>query len=147
MPEVYASLHNNVVQGAKTLIRRERLVYLILSGGVIIFFLLVNRLPVASHPVVQSVVPLYLILLIFSYLVRGIADFNAMTLNALHLENQVFLAHVIAVGVSLVLALVLTAKLGLIGLIAAVFVAATIYLVVTQAFASRALRRVVASAC
>lgn len=147
MPEVYASLHKNDVQGAKTLIRRERLVYLILSGGVIIFFLLVNRLPVASHPVVQSVVPLYLILLIFSYLVRGIADFNAMTLNALHLENQVFLAHVIAVGVSLVLALVLTAKLGLIGLIAAVFVAATIYLVVTQAFASRALRRVVASAC
>lgn len=146
MPEVYASLHKNDVQAAKALIRRERLIYLILSVGVIIFFLLVNRLPVASHPVVQSVVPLYLILLILSYLVRGMADFNAMTLNALHLENQVFLAHLIAVGVSLVLALGLTAKLGLIGLISTVFVAATIYLVVTQAFASRALRRVKAEA-
>lgn len=147
MPEVYDSLRSNDAWTAKALIRRERLVYLTLSLVMIVLTSIVKLLPIGRYPAVQSLIPHYLILLLLAYLIRGVADFNAMTLNALHLEREVFLAHSITVGLSLALSLALTTKLGLIGLVATVFIAAVIYLTITQLFSSRALSLIKAPVC
>lgn len=147
MSDVHASLRSNDARTAQALIRRERLVYLSLTLGMIALALIVKLLPISDHPAVKSLILPYLILLLLAYLIRGIADFNAMTLNALYLEREVFRAHLITVILSLALSLALTAQLGLVGLMTTVFLAASIYLVLTQLFSSRALKFMKAPAC
>jgi O-antigen/teichoic acid export membrane protein len=143
MATVYRSLRNNDKQTAKTLIRRERLVYLLFTLLMIAFVLIIKLLPINEYTAIQRLIPLYLILLLLAYFIRGAADFNAMVLNALYLEREVFRVHLITVGISLVLSLVLISQLGLLGLMATVFIAAIIYLVLSHLFSLRALKLVI----
>jgi O-antigen/teichoic acid export membrane protein len=143
MVTVYRSLRNNDKQAAKTLIRRERLVYLLFTLLMIAFVLIIKLLPVNEYTAIQRLIPLYLILLLLAYFIRGAADFNAMVLNALYLEREVFRVHLITVGISLALSLVLISQLGLLGLMATVFITAIIYLVLSHLFSLRALKLVI----
>jgi len=143
MATVYRSLRNNDKQAAKTLIRRERLVYLLFTLLMIAFVLIIKLLPVNEYTAIQRLIPLYLILLLLAYFIRGAADFNAMVLNALYLEREVFRVHLITVGISLALSLVLISQLGLLGLMATVFITAIIYLVLSHLFSLRALKLVI----
>ncbi len=147
MSDVYTSLRNNDARTAQGLIQRERRRYLSLTLVTIALLSIAKSLPIIDHPAVQSLIPSYLALLLLAYLIRGIADFNTMILNALYLEHEVFRAHSITVGLSLVLALALTAQLGLIGLMITVSIASIIYLVLTQLFSSHALKLMKDAAC
>lgn len=146
MLKVYGSLRRKDIETARSLIRRERLIYLVLTLCMIVFACSIKLLPVDSFSAVQVLVPSYVILLLLAYLIRGVADFNAMILNALYLERMVFRAHLIVVSLSFALSVVMTLQFGLVGLMATVFIAASIYLVTSHLFSSRALSLIKSSA-
>ncbi len=144
--KVYGSLRSKDIDAAKSLISRERQIYVVLTLCMIVLACSIKLLPIGSYSAVQVLVPSYVILLLFAYLIRGIADFNAMILNALYLERMVFRVHLIVVSFSIALSVVMTLQFGLVGLMATVLVAASIYLVISHLFASRALSLVKRSA-
>lgn len=137
MPKVYASFRKKDTLTATSIILRERLNYFSLSIVMIILACIIKALPMGGYHMVQNVNLMYLTILLVSYLIRGIADFNVMSLNALYHEKYVFFAHLITVTTSAIISIVLTSTFGLIGLIITVLIAASIYLVTTQLFFSR----------
>lgn len=140
MPKIYSSIRADDLSTARMIIRRERLIYIALTGLLMIFVLLTALPPVSNLPMVRDSVQSYLILLLFAYLIRGLADYNALVLNALYLEGYVLRALTISVGLSMIISIVLTMQLGLPGLLLAVFIGAAIYLFITSFFSARALK-------
>jgi len=141
MPKVYSSIRGGDLPTAMMLIRRERLVYVSLTLLMMILVLLTGLPRINEMPAVRDIVQSYLILLLLAYLIRGGADYNAMVLNALYLEGDVLRALSISVGLSIALSVMLTMHLGLPGLLVTVFIAATIYFILTSIFSSRALKQ------
>jgi hypothetical protein len=141
MASVYSNLRNNNFKQARTLIRRERVIYLTFSIVIIILSFIVKTLPSRDIPVVQNINLVYFCLLVFTYMIRGIADFNAMALNAFYTEKKVFIAHLFTLGLSLPLSFVLTTKFGIIGLVITGLVAANVYLLITHFFSSEAYKK------
>ncbi|HYH42456.1 MAG TPA: hypothetical protein VD867_10755, partial [Burkholderiales bacterium] len=75
----------------------------------------------------SSIVPLYLAVLVFGYLVRTVADYNALLLNSIYREREIFVSQVSSAGLALASNLVLTSTFGIAGTVATVVLGASCY--------------------
>ncbi|MES2236480.1 MAG: polysaccharide biosynthesis C-terminal domain-containing protein [Pseudomonadota bacterium] len=137
MVRIYGSMLAGKPSEVRSIIRREQWRYVPLTLGLIGFILLAG--PVAARDVAafSTIVPHYLAVLMLAYLVRGIADYNSMILNAVYAERQIFKSQLITVLLTTTCSILLTPLFGLPGLIVAVLAGTTIYFLLTGAFARR----------
>jgi O-antigen/teichoic acid export membrane protein len=132
MKGLYANVFGGDVAAARSLARRELRRYVALSVLVIIGIVLLSASGLLSHQALRSIVPAYLAGLMLAYLVRGVADYNALLLNAAYRERDIFRSQLAAVLVTLAGAGALTATWGIAGLIAAMLAGASAYLLLTS---------------
>jgi hypothetical protein len=132
MKGLYANVFGGDVAAARSLARRELRRYVPLSGLAIVSIVLLATSGLLSHQALRSIVPAYLAGLMLAYLIRGIADYNAMLLNATYRERDIFRSQAAAVLVTFACAGALTPVWGIAGLIVAMLAGATVYLILTS---------------
>jgi len=137
MARVYSSRLAGKPSEIREIIRREQWRFIPLTLGLIGFTLLAGPVVVRNVVVFNTIVPYYLAALMLAYLVRGIADYNSIILNAYYAERQIFKSQLITVLLATICGILLTPLFGLAGLIAAVLTGASIYFLLTGMFARR----------
>ncbi len=137
MHRLYGHLQAQRRAEAMLLIRSERRRYLALSLAVIAAAFLTETQWAANISALDSITPAVLIILLLAYTVRGVADYNAMVLNATYRERSIFRAQSITVLVVLALGAALTPSFGIAGLVAATLMGASVYACLTWMFVSR----------
>jgi O-antigen/teichoic acid export membrane protein len=132
MPEVYKNILISNHIRANYLIKKEKVVYILFSLSLIIAaIILKTSTSTLNFEPARNINLIFLIILIMSYLIRGIADFNVMTLNGLHEEKKVYSALKFTVVISIFFMIIMTLLLGIKGLVAAFFIGSCIYFIIT----------------
>lgn len=133
-PRVYEHIHANRPASARAIIRRE-LNWLALGGGLVIFmFYLAASLQFSSMPVIRSINPNYLAILTVAYMVRALADFNALLLNGAYSERDVFVSQSMALGLAVAFNLTLTHFFGMAGAVATVMIGSFAYYAISSLY-------------
>jgi O-antigen/teichoic acid export membrane protein len=131
---VYRNIQSGESGRAKAILRAERW-RVFPAGAALAAVLLVLGLsedsPVSS---IESLIPGLLSGLVLALSFRILADYNAIVLNALHDERDIFRSQGLSLSVSAVLNVVLTSHYGLYGTVVSVIAGAVIYLLTTSLY-------------
>jgi len=134
---VYAQARAGAPMLARRTIRRE--MKILVPVTVVLAFLSwnldVSLLP--PKPAIQTLRPPYLAILLLAFLVRAIADYNALLLNAVYREQGILIAQSIALFLSLALYVVLTHAFGIAGTVCTLLLGSGIYLIGSGVYARR----------
>jgi hypothetical protein len=133
-PRVYEHLHANRPASARAIIRRE-LMWLA-SGAALVMgaFYLAASLKFSSMPAIHSINPNYLAILTLAYMGRAFADFNALLLNGVYSERDVFVSQSMALGLAVVLNITLTHFFGMAGTVATVMIGSCAYYAISSLY-------------
>lgn len=138
---ILARIYGSTVAGKRSevqdIIRRELLCYVPLTLLLIGSVLLAGPVLVQNIAAINTIVPHYLAILMLAFLVRGIADYNSIILNAVYAERQIFKSQLITVLLATISGISLTSVFGLPGLICSMFAGTMIYLLLTGMFVRR----------
>lgn len=140
MPVVYRQVRIGKIKETKKIINRQLIVnslIIFLAGcaAVVVHFVMPAEILKQQH-----INAGYLLVLLFAYLIRCAADYNAMILNALFLERRIFQSQLITLGLCVPLSICLGLSFSLFGLILSPLFAAIIYMVITKIFAVKAIK-------
>lgn len=130
---------------ARRTIHREMKIFI---PGTLLLAALVWQLDLSllpSRPAIQSLVPSYLAILLLGFLVRAVADYNALLLNAMYRERDIFIAQSIALVLGVILNVVLTRSFGMAGTVCTLVLGSGIYLVTSGVYTRRSLELKIAS--
>lgn len=130
--QVYKHTHAHQTALARAVIGREvkRLVpAAVLVAGA--FYVLASPL-FDGVAATRAINPNFLAVLTLGYLVRAFADFNALLLNGVYAERDVFTSQLTAMGIAVVTNLVLTHLFGIAGTVATVVLGAAAYLIASS---------------
>ena len=136
-PRVYAHAHARQPWLAKAIIRRELTLLVPLAALLVAGFYGLNQSIFGNSKALESIKPDYLAVLTLGFLLRAFADFNALLLNAVYSERQVFISQSLAVGVAIAANLALTRLFGIAGTVATLAIGSTAYLVVSSIYTRR----------
>lgn len=139
LPRVYAHTRAGELAVARRAIHREMK---ILIPGTLLLAALVWQLDLSllpANPAIQTLLPPYLAILLFGFLVRAVADYNMLLLNAIHHEGDIFVAQSVTLVLTLVFNVILTRSFGMLGTICALVLGSGIYLITSGAYTRRSL--------
>lgn len=140
MARVYGGLHACKPSQVLKILIHEKWRYVLLMLGLIGIVLFVSPLAARDFAFFKNITPYYLAVLMFAYLLRGLADYKSMILNAFYKEQQIFKSQLITVFFTSICSILLAPLFGIPGLIMAVLAGATIYLLFTSMFAYRIMK-------
>ena len=135
--KVYGHAHAGRPWLAKRVIRRELKTLVPLTALLVGGFYAVDQAGFGNVKALQSINPHYLTILTVGYLIRAFADFNALQLNAVYSERQVFIAQACAVSLAIIVNVVLTKHFGISGTVFTFVIGSTAYLVASRFFTCR----------
>lgn len=127
LPSVYLCIAEGRPKDAVFIIRRERRLVIVLTLALIALTLSLDLLDKRAWSGLDRVVPFYLAALMLAFLVRGIADYNALLLNGAYRERDVFRSQTVAMTVSISVSVVTTPMFGLPGLLFTTLLGTTLY--------------------
>jgi O-antigen/teichoic acid export membrane protein len=136
MPIVYRHVARREIAPAVSLVRRERVIVVLAYAGLAVAAMSLETLKVYDLPSLDRVVPAYLGFLILAFMIRNLADYNSLLLNASFRERDVLRSQLVGLIVSFLTAISLAPQLGILGLLISILLGASGYLV-----ASTVLRR------
>ncbi len=136
-PRVYEHAHAHRPWLAKSVIRRELTLLVPLAALLVGGFYGLSQSHWGSLKALDSINPDYLAVLTLGYLVRAFADFNALQLNAVYSERQVFISQALAVGLAIVVNLALTKLFGIAGTVATLVIGSAAYFIVSSIYTRR----------
>jgi O-antigen/teichoic acid export membrane protein len=127
-PRVYRHAHANEPSAARSAIQRE--LRTLVPAALLLALAVWSFDPawLGTGPALRSIQPHYLAILLLGFLLRALADYNALLLNAVYREREIFIAQSIALALSVGVNLVLTAQFGIAGTVSALVLGAGIYL-------------------
>ena len=128
-PKVYGHAHAGQPWLAKAAVRRELMLLVPLAGLLVGLIYAADHAGVGNVKALQSINPHYLGILTLGYLIRAFADFNALQLNAVYSERQVFIAQACAVSFGIVVNVVLTQHFGIAGTVVTLVLGSTAYFI------------------
>ena len=131
-PQVYLHTHAHQPTLARAVIRRE-LKWLVPSAALVAgtFYWLGSPL-FDGVAAARAINPNFLAVLTLGYLVRAFADFNALLLNGVYAERDVFTSQLAALGFAVVMNLVLTHLFGIVGTVATLVIGAAAYFIASS---------------
>jgi O-antigen/teichoic acid export membrane protein len=139
IPRLYRYVQAGAVGDALSLIRRERLRFMALTTGVVVVLIGLEFMRERGAAWLQFLDTGLVVPMVLAYMIRGVADYNALFLNARFEERSVLRAQAFAVlcamSVSAALAPLLAGK----GLVAGAATGAVTYLFVTWRCVRRSL--------
>lgn len=135
--KVYGHAHAGQPWLAKRAIRGELKMLVPLTALLVGCFYAVDQVGGEKVKALQSINPHYLAILTLGYLIRAFADFNALQLNAVYSERQVFIAQACAVSLAIVVNFVLTKHFGIAGTVATLVLGSTAYLIASGFYTRR----------
>ena len=126
-PRVYGHTHAHRPALAKAEIRRE-IVWLTPTALVVIGAFYVAASPLFTGiAATRSINPNFLAVLTLGYLVRALADFNALLLNGVYAERDVFFSQAASLVLAIALNIALTSVFGIAGTVATLVLGSTAY--------------------
>ena len=136
-PTVYAHTHAHRPASAKAAVRRE-LTWLAPAALAVIgtFYLAASPL-FSGIAATRSVYPNFLAVLVLGYLVRVLADFNALLLNGVYAERDVFYSQAASLVLAIALNIALTSVFGIKGTVATLLLGSTAYFLMSSFYIRR----------
>lgn len=140
---ILAQIYRGVAAGkgeeTMSVIRREQWHYVPLTFAFMVITIFIGPIVVRNVAPFNTIVPNYLAALMLVYLIRGLADYNSLVLNAVYAERQIFKSQMTMILTSTVCSVVLIPVLGLPGIITGMLVGTVIYFFITGLFTRRAI--------
>jgi O-antigen/teichoic acid export membrane protein len=140
LARVYNTALSRNMASVKEIVQREVRAMvpltLLLIGGV----LSLGAVGITELPRLRGLQPSYLAALMFGFLLRALADYNSLVLNAAYRERDIFKSQLIALAVSVPANILLTKLYGPWGTILSVNLSAACYLIAMTLHANQALK-------
>ena len=127
MPDVYRCMADGRLSAARIIIKREIHRVVPLTLALIGCVLALELLEKGSFELLQRIAPAYLAMLMFGYLMRGLADYNSLLLNGRRRERDVLLAQASSLLVSIAVSVALTPRFGMPGQVVATLIGVAFY--------------------
>lgn len=132
-PRVYEQAHARRPAQAKAVIRRELKRLVPAAALLVALFYAISHSGLGHLKALQSINPDYLALLTLGFLVRAFADFNALLLNAVYSERDVFISQLAALALAVGFNIVLTHLYGMDGTVATLVIGSAAYYLISRA--------------
>ena len=136
-PRVYEQAHAQHPEQAKAVIRRELKRLVPAAVLVAALFYAISHSGLGDLKALQSINPNYLALLTLGFLVRAFADFNALLLNAVYAERDVFRSQLAALALAIGFNIVLAHLYGIGGTVLTLVIGSAAYGLISRAHVRR----------
>lgn len=139
LPAVYRRLAAGDDTGARLILRREKRIVVPLCLTIAGATSTLALLDASRWSILKKVVPVYLALLVLSFLIRGLADYNTLLLNGAYHERDVFRSQLTAMTVSIIAGVFAAQHFGLPGLLLTTLLGSILYLIFSGFFCDKIL--------
>lgn len=127
LPVVYRRIAAGDDDGARLILRRERRIVVPLCLAIAGVAWALTLIGAVRWPTLQRVVPAYLALLVLSFMLRGLADYNSLLLNGAYRERDVFRSQLTATTISIIAGLLAAPQFGIPGLLLTTLLGSMLY--------------------
>lgn len=142
---VYVHVRAGRPTAARDVIHRELKIALPIALLLIALLLIIDVSWLPAGPSVQTLRPPYLAVLLFGFMIRAVADYNALLLNGAYRERDILVSQSIALALSIVVNIVLTRSFGVSGSVCVLTFGSLVYLALSGLCARRAVQLKIAT--